>query len=337
MAVLGRTLRAMKYLLHPVLFLCGILLMAGVSTYYQRDNLSATRLNQPVENCRTIQHVLGQACIPTHPERIVTLWSDILGNTLALEVKPVGASHYSIEHENSHFPIYLGDKTKDVEYVGSLTQPNLEKILLLKPDLILTNSVVQKNIGFYKELSYIAPTVVLDFPPPSQRSWNKLLQELAFVLDKTEVANNLVNKYRERVDNLKQALGNQSQQLHISVATVSANYGIYAYGENHPVGKVLSDIGFNRPPLLQGDFYYINLSEERLTDIDADVIFLLVSSHKRSTELLEQLQQKPIWRHLKAVKQNRVYPVDFLTWHGIDILSINSVLDDLFKYLVNTP
>ncbi|MBE8964949.1 hypothetical protein IQ277_01425 [Nostocales cyanobacterium LEGE 12452] len=54
-------------------------------------------------------------------------------------------------------------------------------------------------------------------------------------------------------------------------------------------------------------------------------------------ETLEKLQQKPLWRQLKAVQQNQVYFLDRLRWHEIDILVINTIIDELFEYLVNTP
>jgi iron complex transport system substrate-binding protein len=289
-----------------------------------------TSPKQLVEDCRVVQHAMGKTCIPRNPQRVVTLWIANLANSLALGIKPV-ASVYIIGEPP---PGYLRGKVEGVEPVGSLTEPNLEKILLLKPDLIISNTRLQ---NIYKQLSYIAPTLVLSLPtPPSP--WKQNLQELAKVLDKEEANQQLIDQYWRRIEQLKLALGDRLSFLQASVATVSKNDTIYAYGEKHPVGNVFNDIGLQRPLAQRGDFYFINdISEERLSDIDGDVIFFLYGAGKDAKKVLDKLQQKLLWRQLKAVQQNHVYLVDAAHWHAQDILAMNAIIDDLFKYLVNTP
>jgi len=285
---------------------------------------------------------MGETCIPINPKRVITLWTNILANSLALGIKPIATSYFTGEP----FPQYLQKQVDGIEFVGNTTEPSLEKILLLKPDLILTYSFAEKTNNSYKKLSSIAPTVVLDFPEAAQRDWRKLLKNLAIALDKTKEADTLIDEYKRRIETLRQKLGidaaspkeNHRHQLQISVATISSDYGIWAYGEKHAVGMILNDIGLQRPPAQRGDFYYINnISGERLSDIDGDVLFFLRRESKNDKETLEKLQNNPLWRQLKAVQKNQVYFVDAGHWSNMDILSISAVLDDLFKYLVNIP
>jgi iron complex transport system substrate-binding protein len=108
--------------------------------------------------------------------------------------------------------------------------------------------------------------------------------------------------------------------------------GIYAYGNQSNIARILRDIGLQRPPSQRGDFYTLdNISLERLSDIDGDVLFLL-----NQGGVSEEIIQKPLWKQLKAVQQNQVYFVGY-HWHFLDILAVNAIIDDLFKYLVNTP
>ncbi|WP_414526612.1 iron-siderophore ABC transporter substrate-binding protein [Nodularia chucula] len=320
------------------LLLLGILTFTLAAACSKTIDNSTTNLKQSTEDCRQVEHVMGETCIPVSPKRVITLWTSILANTLALDIKPVATSYYTGEP----FPQYLQKKVDGIEFVGNITEPSLEKILLLKPDLILANYRL-KNI--YKQLSEIAPTVMMDFPgtPPP---WKQQLVDLAKVMDKEENGQMLMDKYWQRIETLKQKLGidaaspkdNHRHQFQISVASISSDYGIWAYGEKHAVGMILNDIGLQRPPAQRGDFYYINnISEERLSDIDGDVLFFLHWGSKDTKETLEKLQEKPLWRQLKAVQQNQVYFVDAGHWHSFDILSVNAVIDDLFKYLVNTP
>jgi iron complex transport system substrate-binding protein len=326
---LRRKLASMKMFLHRLTYLLflGVLTFVLVSALSSHVHNSITSSKQLAKGCRVVHHIMGETCIPLKPQRIVTLWISILGNTLALNVKPVGSTYYTGEP----FPEYLRDQINGVEFVGNLTEPNLEKILLLNPDLILVNSRLQ---NIYEHLSYIAPTVMMEFPIPPP-SWKQQLQELATVLDKEETANHLMDEYWQRIEQLKQSLGELRCQLQVSVASVTSSGEIYAYGEKHLVGTILNDIGLQRPISQRGDFYYINnISEERLSDLDGDVLFVLTNEEQRTRELLERLQQKPLWQQLNAVQQNRVYLVDKGHWHGIDTLAAYAVIDDLLKYLV---
>lgn len=320
------------------LLLLGVLTFILAATCRNTIDNSTTNIKQSTEDCRQVEHVMGETCIPINPKRVITLWQTILANSLALGIKPIATSYYTGEP----FPEYLQKQLGEIEFVDNGSEPSLERILLLKPDLILGNSRL-KNI--YKHLSKIAPTVMMDFPatPPP---WKQQLLDLAKVMDKEENAQMLVDKYWQRIKTLRQKLGidaasskeNNQHQLQISVATIYSDYGIWAYGENHAVGMILNDIGLQRPPAQRGNFYVINnISEEQLSDIDGDVLFFLRWGSEDEKEILEKLQEKPLWQQLKAVRQNQVYFVNAAHWHNFDFLSVNAVLDDLFKYLVNAP
>lgn len=311
--------------------LLGLLTFGLLSACNKNVDYHLTSAQESTQDCRIVQHTMGETCIPVNPQRIVTLWTTILANTLALGIKPIASTYYTGEP----FPKYLQGKVDGIEFIGNLTEPSLEKILQLKPDFVLANSRLD---NIYDPLSRIAPTVVMSFPIPPP-PWKQQLDELAKALNKEEASKKLMDEYWQRIETLKQTLGNRRNQIQVSVASLSAAFGgIWAYGEKSPVGTVLKDIGLQRPLAQSGDFYYIeNISEERLSDIDGDILFFLVRGEKGAKEMLQNLQQKPLWRQLKAVQQNKVYFVDAGHWHALDILAMNAVIDDLYKYLVNAP
>jgi iron complex transport system substrate-binding protein len=282
---------------------------------------------QPVENCRTVQHIMGSSCIPRHPQRVVTLNS--FENTWALGIRPIASAYVT------GFPIpkYLQGKVDRVESVGDYNNPNIEKILRLKPDLIISGSQLK---GIYKQLSYIAPTVVLNTPFPSP-PWQESLEELATILGKEEVSQQFIDKYWQRVEKLKQALGDRRKTMVVSIANTSSEYGIWSYGEKHFSGSVLKDIGLQRPSSQRGDFFYIeNISKEKISDLDGDVLFFASWEREDDKKTLDKLKQSLLWSQLEVVQKNKVYLVG-THWHSSDIYAINAILDDLEKYLVNTP
>ncbi|MEH1922498.1 iron-siderophore ABC transporter substrate-binding protein [Nostoc sp.] len=318
-------LRQLTYLL-----VLGVLTFTLASACSLNIKHSVTSSKQPTENCRKVQHEMGETCIPLNPQRVITLWTTILGNTLALDIKPFASTYITSEP----LPEYLREQADGVKSVGNMTEPNLEKILLFKPDLILANSRLQ---NIYQQLSYIAPTVIMKFPAPPP-PWKQQFTELVNVLDREEAGKRLMSKYYQRIEKLKEALGDRRHKLQVSVVGIYQDTKIVPYGERYPASTVIKDIGLQRPSGQRGDFYYTNsISEEQLSNIDADVLFFLVRGEKGANEFLEKLQQKPLWRQLKVVQKNQVYFVDGGNWGGFDILAMNAVIDDLFKYLVNTP
>ncbi|NJL57211.1 iron-siderophore ABC transporter substrate-binding protein [bacterium] len=306
--------------------LLGLLTMGLLLACTPTSHMPIVNQRFKTNNCRVVQHAMGETCIPLHPQRVLTIPPDAFANVSALGINPIAAAYDTTEL----FPAYLQDKIDEVELIGDSTQPNLEKILQLKPDLIIGHAWTPDN---YQQLSYIAPTVI----PSRDISWKQELVELAKFLNKEELANQLMGKYWRRVEELQQAISDRRHHLQISVAGVSPGF-IYAYRDKSPISAVLDDIGLQRPSSQKGDSYYLdNISEERLSDIDGDVLFIVArDGDKGIKEVSEKLSQNPLWQQLEAVQRNQVHIVDY-HWHLGDFLAVNAILDDLFKYLVNTP
>ncbi|UZM99732.1 ABC transporter substrate-binding protein [Lysinibacillus sp. MHQ-1] len=99
---------------------------------------------------KTVQTTNGEIVIPTNPQRIVA--EEYIASLLVLDVKPVGAPGLALEN------YYLKEALKSVEDIGVYGKPSSERILGLKPDLIITG-----NGENYDALSKIAPTVVIPY------------------------------------------------------------------------------------------------------------------------------------------------------------------------------
>ncbi|MDM9382663.1 iron-siderophore ABC transporter substrate-binding protein [Chlorogloeopsis sp. ULAP01] len=330
----------MKRFLHRFIYLLclGIVAFMLVCACSQSSEQDVTSPASSAENCRIVQHTMGETCVPLNPQRIVALDILTLGDTVALGIKPIAAGIWSPIEGTIDATPHLADKIKGIALHRFTNQPDLEKILLLKPDLIISASDPSFR-GIYKQLSQIAPTVLIPWAEIS-RDWKQHLKETAKVFDKTEVATQLLNGYYQRVEELKQVLetlqknsqNNHIQPFYASFAFVSN--GLYLAQRNSFAGTILNDLGLLSPKLLNN--LALPISDESLPIIDSDVLF--VGSYQQSDRsTLERLQRKPLWSKIKAVQQNQVYFVDFQTWYGFDFLAAHAVLDDIEKYLVNTP
>ncbi len=275
------------------------------------------------ENCRMLQHKAGETCVPNSPQRLVALFSATAADAIALGVKPVGATE--------PIPTYLRDKLEGIETIGASTRPNLEKILTLTPDLIVGLHYQAKAV--YNQLSQIAPTVLHDWQGFS--SWKDHFNFVAKALGKTEEAEDVWAHYEQRIQELREALGNNYQDIEVSVVRVCCN-NLASDVKNSFSGTILDDVGLSRPPAqdsVPGGL--IIFSEELITEkLDGDIIFAIVDDDDDSEKAFKQLKNDPLWNKLEAVQEGKVYPVNLATWRGGSPLAADAVIDDLFKYLV---
>lgn len=167
---------------------------------------------------RIVKHSSGKTVIPDKAQRIIALDdSVILDPLLALGIKPVGAASYWKEKDI----IFRGLSTAEVagiEIVGQITQPSLEKIIRLKPDLILAR---EGNIVLYKLLSQIAPTVIID-RSKFEHSFKDSFRFVAKVVGEEEKAKQVLNQYYNRVQELQKRIGNKLKKFkYLSLVTTT--------------------------------------------------------------------------------------------------------------------
>jgi iron complex transport system substrate-binding protein len=318
---------------HLKVFLLGIftivLLLACHSNFSQnaiRGNNILPTSPLPVAT-KVVKHALGETIIPVKPQRIIVL-NDIglLDPVLSLGVKPIGTVSFFPEYDFL-FRGVTNDEAADIEIIGTGNQPNLERVLKLKPDLILMREY-QKSL--YKKLSAIAPTVAIDLPGMNY-SFKTNLRVIAQVLGKSEKAEEVIDQYNERVKQLQLLMGEHLQKIEISVINLFSESIIGTYSDNETYNQVFQDIGIRLIPVLANQKEGTLVSSiEVLNKYDADILFVM----SESKEAAQSFRQNPLLSTLKAAKNNRVYEVQQDRWWTFGFLGVNKLLDDLFKYLV---
>ena len=295
---------------------------------------ACTRATQPNSQAiaekavKRIKHAFGETEVPANPTRVIVLGYTTVEAVMAHGVQPIGApdgvvsslSHLSLDNET----------TADI---GSPTQPNLEKIAALKPDLILTNKY---RLGDgYEQLTQIAPTVVLDIDGNHQ--WKELTRLCGEALSKQAETQKLDLAYETKLQIVNDQLSKTDKQPEVSIVSIFPGL-IRAAGTETFAGSVLADAGIARPPSQSQAQGPQNISMESLDLLDGDVIFIM--GLQRDTDMatqvqteIERVKSQPLWSQLKAVKNNQVYEVNS-HWMIGSYLSANLILNDLLTYLV---
>ncbi len=283
--------------------------------------LSSSLSNAQV-GCRIIKHTQGETCVPLRAKRVIVLHDAILLEpVLALGVQPIASTTYWFER-GIYYRNVPENITKQIEPIGGITQPNLEKILALRPDLIIGRP--GQHDAIYAQLAKIAPTV---YPPEAGVNLEDSLRFLGRVLNRSTTAEIEIAKYRDTIEQYRLKLRRLEPNLLVSRLRVAGNT-LTTYGDADTVTQIFKGLGLKRPAAQEAlKDEVVTLSPETVVQHDANVIFLrLVGDSK-----IENAVPPALWNQLAAVKAGKVVVVD---WAAFSLPSAKRVLADVERILL---
>jgi len=253
---------------------------------------------------RKFKTELGVVTLKGIPKKIVTLSMAGTDAVLTLGVKPVG---YTISNSNST-PVYLKNKLKGVQSVGTLSAPSLERITALKPDLIIIDQDYEFHKAILSKLQKISP--VVGFRANSYKESMSQLMTLGDIMGKKAQAKSFVNSFDSELNKSKAKLKDKN----IDVLGFFVNKsGINVWQDNSFSGTIFTALKANYAYKERGgeysDFQTVNL--EKILSIDPDLIVAYVDPGKSD---LKDVSKNPIWPKLKAVKNKHVVQVNRDLW-----------------------
>lgn len=270
---------------------------------------------------RKYTHLNGESEIPVKPQRVVSLYH--LGEIMALGVEPVGATPYILSNP------FLDD-VSGITDVG--VPPDLEKILALEPDLIVTTAPFAEVVeGGYEALKRIAPTIVVE----QHNDPIKDVEMFGDILGKQEDAKAWnegftakIAEYKEKMAPFVEA-GETFSILNVRPGSVfiygDTNMGgniIYKYLGFKPTEKVESEV-------INGETWEI--SAETIPEFIGDRLFLAVNegAEEDMKKVEKLLQSTP------AGKTGKIYPIDFDQFLLSDPISVDRQLDIIANLLMD--
>lgn len=258
--------------------------------------------------------------IPNKPERVIYIGGD-LGDLLALDFKPVGASLQVIADQ-----VVYSDLLDGIEDIGE--PANMEKVANLNPDLILLDGGgLYDNI--YESLTKIAPTVQLERKQTYDR-----LRTLGDILGKSNVAEQWITTYETKA---KQVVS-QLQSHPGDTATVFLQLGkdMYVMGDKGFATTLYNILQFKPSTgvekMIADKEDFAQISEEALSDYAGQWIFILNDGNAASDANTQKMLQSAIWQAIPAVKENHVYMLNS-TWNFDDPITRERMLDELPKIM----
>lgn len=249
---------------------------------------------------RTITYLDKSYTIPAKAERIVITGSlEAMEDSILLDIHPVGAISVS-----GKFPPLFASITDQAESIGEKIDPNFEKILSLKPDVILGTTKFDPAI--LEKLQQIAPTIPYSHVATN---WEENLTLLGEISGKQKQAAQEITTYKANLEKAKTTL--QSTLKDKQVLLVRMREGaVCLYGPDLYFNPVLySDLGLAIPAEVAAAKSQEAISIEQFAQMNPDVLFIQFSEDENpdATGALEDLQNNPIFQSIQAVKDGNVF------------------------------
>ena len=246
-----------------------------------------------------------QVQVPAKPERVVALWRT--GAVLAdIGVTPAG------QLDGEILPEELGtEKVAElgsIPSVGTFEGVDVEKVLALKPDLIIGMDNGGLKID-YKELRDVAPTVILRIKEPTD-VWDNYPKVAEIVGRSTDYATR--NKeLSDRLATIKSTYGSAVGSLS---ATAISTYETSIFVDT---AKSLTyrridgaGFGYNKRYATNPERYVAELSAENLPSLDdQNVLFYEVDITGKPTPDTQKLLDSASFKRLAAARAGRVFPL----------------------------
>ena len=271
---------------------------------------------------RTVTHSLGTIEVPESVERVVTLEWSYTVDVLSLGLQPVGAADIEGYRAWVDIPAALDEAAVDV---GRRQEPNLERIIALEPDLIITSSLRAANN--YDELNAIAPTLMFDgYPQDGSSQYAAMLDNfrvIADALDRKEAGEAVIKELEMTFERAKAGLresGPDGDRFVLAVSYISGDAPVFRlFTDNAMAVEVIERIGLSNvwkgPP---GKYGFSKVDFEGLGSIGGDsgaaagaddLNFLYIAQ----PDARDTITAAPVWDSLSFVQSGNVY------WLGGDV------------------
>ncbi|MBA4537810.1 siderophore ABC transporter substrate-binding protein [Bacillus aquiflavi] len=308
-----------------VMMVCFAVVLAACGTNPAKETNSSNKetvKEEPKE--LTMKHQLGETTVKVNPKKVVVFDFGILDSLDKLNIEVTGVPQANI-------PPYLS-KFEDDKYVnvGSLKEPDFEKINEIGPDLIIISARQQEA---YKELSEIAPTIYLGVDPSKyMESFTDNMETIGKLFEKEkEIAKEL-----ESIDQSIKQLKEKATADEKNSLVVLANDGnISAFGPGSRFGLIHDVFGFKAvDENIEISRHGQSVSFEYVIEKDPEYLFVIdrgavVGGQSSAKQIIEN----SLIKNTTAYKNNHIIYLDPNYWYlsGGGLVSVPEMIKEIEK------
>ena len=250
----------------------------------------------------TIKDAKGEFTLDKTPSRVVALEYSFVDALAQVSVSPVGVAD---DNKVDRILPQVREKITAWQSVGTRSQPSLEVIASLKPDLIIADP--SRHTAVFEELKKIAPTVMFDSRHESYQENLETAQKIGDLVGKSAEMKAKINEHNDYIANIAKNLGVQGKKASFGT---SREDKFNIQNDNGYVGSFLTTLGF-APTKLNSDQAFVEINLEQLVMEKPEYLFI---AHYRDESIARKWEAEPLWKAIPAVKANHVYSVDADMW-----------------------
>lgn len=271
-----------------------------------------------------ITHQLGETEVPKNPSRVIVFDYGIADALNNLDVEIIGLPKSSLPS--------LLSKYEDSKYenVGSLKEPDMEKVYELKPELIIMSGRLE---SYYEELNKIATTIYLGVDNTDYLgSFKKNMETLGQIFDKEKEVKTQVAKVEEAVGKVNE----KAEGINALIALANDN-AFSVYGEGSRFGIIHKEFGIEAvDKTIESSTHGQKASFEYILDKNPDYLFVVdrtaVTGGNTSAK---EMFDNEIIKKTDAYKNGNIVYLDAEVWYTISggIESTQKMVDEVLEAL----
>jgi len=264
----------------------------------QVEEVSDSNVEQENEDYVDFKDALGENVkIKRNPQRVICLYNSYLDLWYDAGGEVIG----TIESKTN-----IPEAAKNAELVGTMSSPNVEKILSLEPDLI----ILRPGMGDQKDLISILKQNDISYIALEYDNFQQYMDVMKLFTDinnRQDIYEETTAKIKEKIDDIiSRVPQDEEPKVLLMFATTK---GVSAKLPDSFVGDMLEDLGTKNIAFdakLSNEEMEI-FSMEKVVERDPD--FILVQTmgdiEKTKEKLIKDVESNPAWGSLRAVKEGR--------------------------------
>ena len=262
----------------------------------------------------TVKDDHGELTLDKAPTRIVALEFSFVDALANVGISPVG-----VADDNQVSRVIEPWKS-----VGTRSQPNMETIAGLKPDLIIADT--SRHKAAYDQLRKIAPVLLLD---SRYGGFTDILNQDQIIGDVVGKSTEMKAKITELQQKIKGIAG-EIKPGQTAMFGASRENTLDVHTGSTFAGGLLTELGFKVPDNTGGkDIYDIDL--EHVLAMNPDWMFI---AHYRQESVVRKWEQESLWKALTVARQNQLVSVDPQLWARSRGITAASLMADQVKAAV---
>jgi iron complex transport system substrate-binding protein len=274
----------------------------------------------------TIKHFLGETKVKKNPEKVVVFDFGTLDTLDALGIEVAALPR------GGTVPSYLEKyNTDQYENVGSLKEPDFEKINELQPDLIIISA---RQVDLYEEFQEIAPTIYLGVDTTRyMESFKENATTIGQIFDKEAEVEAKLAEIDESIAALNEKATGMDEN---ALVTLVEDGSVSAYGPASRFGMIHDVFGVKAvDENIEVSTHGQSVSFEYIVERDPNYLFVVdrgaVVTTGEGGSSAKQVLENDLIKGTKAYKENHIVYLDPNYWYlsGGGLVSVSEMVKEI--------